>query len=307
MLARMALFPQAFQIGATGVFRMQDIVFVGFGEAGQAFAKGLHPASLRIAGYDLKLDAIAQADLCRQAMARLDVLPCGLEGVGKAQVVICLVTADQALVAARAAAPHFAQGAFWFDGNSCAPGTKQQAAAVIGAAGGRYVDLALMAPVHPLLHCTPMLASGPDAIAGAAALESLGMAATVVGDRVGQASSIKMLRSVIIKGLEALTAESFLAARAAGVEEAVIASLQASDPGFDWARRGAYNLERMLVHGARRAAEMTEVAVTLRQLGLPGRMTEATVQWQTDLAALAVDPGPEDLAARADVVLQALR
>ena len=307
MLARTALFPQAFQIGATGVFRMQDIVFVGFGEAGQAFAKGLHPASLRIAGYDLKLDAIAQADLCRKAMARLDVLPCGLEDVGKAQVVICLVTADQALVAARAAAPHLAQGAFWFDGNSCAPGTKQQAAAMIGAAGGRYVDLALMAPVYPLLHRTPMLASGPDAIAGAAALESLGVAATVVGDRVGQASSIKMLRSIIIKGLEALTAESFLAARAAGVEEAVIASLQASDPGFDWARRGAYNLERMLVHGARRAAEMTEVAVTLRQLGLPGRMTEATVQWQTDLAALSVDPGPEDLAARADVVLRALR
>jgi 3-hydroxyisobutyrate dehydrogenase-like beta-hydroxyacid dehydrogenase len=284
---------------------VQDIAFIGFGEAGQAFAKGLQPACLRIATYDLKLDTPEEGVPFRQAMSRLDVSPCKLEGLGVSGVVVCLVTADQALHAARAAAPHLAPGAFWFDGNSCSPSTKQQAADVIGAAGGRYVDLALMAPVHPRLHRTPMLASGPDAVAGSAALARLGMEVGVVGDRVGQASAIKMLRSVIIKGFEALTAESFLAARVAGVEDAVIASLQASDPGFDWARRGAYNLERMLVHGARRAAEMTEVAATLRELGLPDRMAQATQAWQSDLAALALDPGPEDLGARADLILRA--
>jgi 3-hydroxyisobutyrate dehydrogenase-like beta-hydroxyacid dehydrogenase len=297
---------QISQIRTTGANGMQDLVFVGFGEAAQAFAQGLQPASLRIAAYDLKLDTPADAASCQQAMARLGVTPCGLAGVTQSQVAICLVTADQAQNAAQAAAPYLAPGALWLDGNSCAPGTKQQAAAVITAAGGRYVDLALMAPVHPRLHRTPMLISGPDAVAGAATLATLGMEAAIAGVRVGQASSIKMLRSVIIKGLEALTAEAFLAARKAGVEEAVIASLQASDPGIDWARRGAYNLERMLVHGARRAAEMTEVAATLRALGLPDRMTEATVHWQADLAALALDPGPEDLAKRADLILRAL-
>ncbi|MBA4349684.1 MAG: 3-hydroxyisobutyrate dehydrogenase [Rhodobacter sp.] len=285
---------------------MRDIFFVGFGEAAQALAKGLQPADLRISAYDLKLDNAADGGPCLQAMSQLDTAPCALGDLGQSQVVICLVTADQALVAARAAAPHLAPGALWFDGNSCSPGTKQEAAAVIAAAGGRYVDLALMAPVYPLLHRTPMLASGPDAVAGVAALAALGMQVSVAGDRVGQASSIKMLRSVIIKGLEALTAESFLAARAAGVEDAVIASLQASDPGIDWARRGAYNLERMLVHGARRAAEMQEVATTLRELGLPDRMAQATVAWQAELAALTLNPGPEDLAARADVILRAL-
>lgn len=284
---------------------MQDIVFVGFGEAGQAFATGLQPRSLRIASYDLKLDAPLEGAPCRQTMAGLGVSPCKLAGLSQSRIVVCLVTADQALVAAQAAAPHLAPGAFWFDGNSCSPGAKQQAEAVIAAAGGRYVDLALMAPVHPRLHRTPMLVSGPNAMAGAAALAAFGMQADVVGERVGQASSIKMLRSVIIKGLEALTAESFLAARAAGVEEAVIASLQASDPGIDWARRGAYNLERMLVHGARRAAEMAEVAATLRELGLPDRMAQATVAWQAELAALALHPGPDDLGTRADLILAA--
>lgn len=299
------LFLQVSRVGAAGVLGVQDIVFIGFGEAGQAFAKGLQPVSLRVSAYDLKLDAPEEGGPCLQAMSQLGVSSCALEGLGVSGVVVCLVTADKALHAARAAAPHLAPGAFWFDGNSCSPGTKQQAADVIGAAGGRYVDLALMAPVHPRLHRTPMLASGPDAVAGAAALASLGIEVAVAGDRVGHASAIKMLRSVIIKGLEALTAESFLAARAAGVEGAVIASLQASDPGFDWVRRGAYNLERMLVHGSRRAAEMTEVAATLRELGMPDRMAQATQAWQSDLAALALDPGPEDLGARADLILRA--
>lgn len=282
---------------------MIDLGFFGFGEAGQAFAAGLQPAALRMAGYDLKLEDRSQGDSSRKDMAALAVTPCTLAGLGQARAVLCLVTADQALVAAQTAAPYLRHGAFWFDGNSCSPGSKAQAAKVIEAAGARYVDLALMAPVHPRLHRTPMLASGPAAAEGVAVLAGLGMTAALVGPKVGQASSIKMLRSVIIKGLEALTAESFLAARAAGVEDAVIASLQASDPGFDWAARGAYNLERMLVHGARRAAEMQEVAATLRELGLPDRMARATADWQAELAALALSPGPDDLAARADIIL----
>ena len=286
---------------------MNDLFFLGFGEAGQALATGLRPSGLRLAAYDLKLDAAADRGPCLAAMDGLGVTACAMSALRQARVVICLVTADQALVAAQGAASCLAKGAFWFDGNSCAPGTKAGAARVIGAAGGHYVDLALMAPVHPHLHRTPMLASGPDAAAGAALLGSLGLQADVVGDRVGQASSIKMLRSVVIKGLEALTAEAFLAARAAGVDGAVIASLQASDPGIDWARRGSYNLERMLVHGARRAAEMAEVAATLHDLGLPNRMAQATAAWQASLAELALPPGADDLGRRADLVLEALR
>lgn len=282
---------------------MTALGFYGFGEAGQAFATGLQPAARPMLAYDLKLEAPDQADRCRKAMAALGVSPCTGTALDRARVILCLVTADQALIAAQAAAPYLRQGTFWFDGNSCSPGTKTQAAEVITAAGGRYVDLALMAPVHPRLHRTPTLASGPAAAEGVAVLADWGMTAALAGPRVGQASSIKMLRSVIIKGLEALTAESFLAARAAGVEEALIASLQASDPGIDWAARGAYNLERMLVHGARRAAEMHEVAATLRELGLPDRMARATAAWQAELAALALAPGPDDLAARADMIL----
>jgi 3-hydroxyisobutyrate dehydrogenase-like beta-hydroxyacid dehydrogenase len=151
-----------------------------------------------------------------------------------------------------------------------------------------------------------MLVSGPHAAAALSLLTPLGMDVGNAGPRIGDASYIKMLRSVIVKGIEALTAESFLAARRAGVDAAVISSLQASDPGIKWLQRGAYNLERMLVHGARRSAEMVEVAATLRELGLPDRMAAATAMWQAELAALSLDPGPEDFAQRADSILAQL-
>jgi 3-hydroxyisobutyrate dehydrogenase-like beta-hydroxyacid dehydrogenase len=137
-------------------------------------------------------------------------------------------------------------------------------------------------------------------------LAALNMDWRVAGPMVGDASSIKMLRSVMIKGFEALCAECLLAARRAGVEDAVLASLQASDPGWVWHERGAYNLERMMVHGARRAAEMREVAATLRDLGLSDRMAAATAQWQHQIAALHLPGGPDDLADRADRILSKL-
>lgn len=278
------------------------IALVGFGEAGQAFAEGWTGACR--AAFDMRADDPA----LRSAATRLGVVL--TEGPGAAiagaRAVFCLVTADQALAAAIEAAAHLPPSTLWLDGNSCAPGTKRQAAAVIEAVGGRYVDLAIMAPVRPRLHRTPGLLAGPHAGAARDELADLGMHWQVAGGRVGDASTIKMLRSVMVKGFEALSAECVLAARRAGVEEAVIASLQASDPGWIWRERAAYNLERIMVHGARRAAEMRDAAATLRELGLPDRMAAATALWQAQISALGLSGGPDDLADRADRILGAL-
>lgn len=280
------------------------ITFIGFGEAAMAFATGWPPGRAGLMrAYDL-----ADPDRMQPRYACTGVTGCAdpAAALAGAATVFCLVTADQALQAAQSAAACIAPGTLWLDGNSCAPQTKQAAAAVIAAAGGRYVDLAVMAPVHPLRHRVPLLVSGPHAQAAVAVLTALDMLPRIAGPEVGQASAIKMLRSVMIKGIEALTAECLLAARRAGVEAQVIASLQASDPGTDWPARSAYNLERMLVHGARRAAEMREVAATVAALGLPDGMSAATARWQDLLAATGAEPGPADLAARLDLVLARL-
>lgn len=286
------------------------IGLVGFGEAAGAFLDGWGlGGSGRVRAYDLKLTDPATAgaltDRCRAAGVAACADPgMALAGAG---LVFSLVTADQALSATEAVARHLAPGALWLDGNSCSPGTKRAAAAIVEAAGGAYVDMAIMAPVYPKRHRTPVLLAGPAAAEAGQQLAALGMIATVAGPRVGDASTIKMLRSVMVKGFEALTAECLLAAREAGVEEAVLASLQGSDPGVDWAARSAYNLERMMVHGVRRAAEMREVAATLRELGLPDRLAAATADWQAEVGGLGLAGGGDGLAGRADRILALMR
>lgn len=286
------------------------IAFIGFGEAARAFLGGWND-SVRlpeIRAYDVKIADAGTADgilrVFREYGIDGAVSPdAALTGAG---AVFSVVTADQALAAAEAAAPHLGQGCFWFDCNSCAPETKRRAAAVIEAAGGRYVDVAVMAPVYPKRHHVPLLVSGPHADHAMEMLTALDMKPRGAGDRVGRASSIKMLRSVMIKGMEALTAECFLAARKAGVEDEVIGSLEASDPAVNWRERGAYNLERMMVHGARRAAEMREVALTVRDLRLGGEMSAAAADWQDRVADAGAEPGDDDLIGRIDRLLARL-
>lgn len=285
------------------------IALIGFGEAGQAFAQGLANAAGILSAYDVKSDDPAQK-------AGIDAIykSSGVSGFAAPQgalsgatLVFCLVPADQSRIAARAAAPFLPRGALWLDGTSTAPESKREAAAVIQNAGGRYVDVAIMAPVHPRLHRTPVLLAGEFAPSARTALQALGMEAPIAGANVGDASAIKMIRSIMVKGIEALTAECFLAARVAGVQEAVLASLRSSDGAVDWQVRGSYNIDRMIEHGARRAAEMREVVETLTHLGLPSAMASASAEWQDRVAALKLETREGSLDQKLDDVLTALR
>ena len=202
---------------------------------------------------------------------------------------------------------HLRANALWLDMNSCAPGTKQMASGPVGAAGATYVDVAVMAPITPRGHETPMLAAAEDTEMVAARLQAAGLAPRFVGTEIGRASTIKMLRSVMVKGMEALTVECFRAAARAGVAEEVANSLDASEGGLGWAEQTAYNMERMTAHGIRRAAEMREVAKTLRGLDVAPAMTTGTISWEEEMGALdlSLDPGTP-LAEQLTLIEQAL-
>ena len=117
-------------------------------------------------------------------------------------------------------------------------------------------------------------------------VDELEMQGVIASDEVGAAAALKMIRSVMIKGIEALTAECFLAAQRAGITDEVAASLTNNYPALDWPKVIAYNLERMASHGIRRADEMEQVAVTLAELGIAPLMTQATVARQRQMGEL---------------------
>lgn len=289
---------------------MQDgISFIGFGEAGAAFAADWRADVPRARAFDIKTDDPGASEAKKRDYDSAGVEGCRTiaEALDGASAAISVVTADRALAAASAGAAALAPGTLWLDMNSVAPETKRAAAARVDAAGGRYVDVAVMAPVQPLRRKVPLLVSGPHASDAAALLERLGFAnvRSIAGD-VGAASSIKMVRSVMVKGLEALTAECLLAAAAAGVRDEVIASLDASWPGADWRTRADYNLERMIVHGRRRAAEMDEVVRTLDALGIDPAMSRATAARQRAIGSIDVR-APEGLGAKLALLLPSSR
>ncbi len=288
---------------------MASIAMIGFGEAASAFASGWGPEiAARIAAFDIKTNDLATAEAKRSDYENAGVTgtETAAEVVAGAEMVFSLVTADQAEAAGASIAAGLTGPSLCFDCNSCAPAAKVRSAEKVEKAGGRYVDVAVMAPVYPGLHRTPLLVSGPHAADALKALESLGMVAREAPGPVGTASAIKLCRSIMVKGLEAIGAECLLVARRLGVEEAVFRSMEASHPGFDWAAYVHEMTPRMVLHGTRRAAEMDAAAEMVRDQGLDGVMAQATAATEAALGRLAVDIDRDDHEAILDEMTAAL-
>lgn len=262
------------------------VTLIGYGEAGRTFARA-GGWGQRAHVFDIKIDHPEFRD-AMLANFDADGIP-GVTNLEDAVVgrhtILSLVTADQAFSVAQNTALHMLPGALYFDMNSVAPETKREAAKVIDSAGGHYIDVAIMAPVNPSRLSVPLLVSGQQSRDGVKVLTALGFTKprAVAGD-VGAASSIKMIRSIMVKGQEALTAEMMLAAEQAGVVDEVLSSL-----GDGWHAKAEYNLERMRTHGVRRAVEMEEVAKTLDALGVEPLMTKGTIQRQREMAQMELN------------------
>ena len=263
------------------------ISFIGFGEAGQAIASGLRDAGIeRIAAWDILFPDPAGAPLKTAGeLIGVRVASSAGDAVRETDMVISAVTAASSVDAARSVAPHLTGNPYYLDINSVSPGRKQETARLLGERAS-YVDVAVIAAIHPARHRTPLLISGPHAEKISPLLRELDMQLSVVSPKIGSAAAIKMIRSVMIKGIEALTLECFLAASRAGVLEEVTASLKNNYPTLDWTKIADYNLERMASHGERRAAEMEESAATLRELGLDPLMVDLTVKRQREMGAI---------------------
>jgi 3-hydroxyisobutyrate dehydrogenase-like beta-hydroxyacid dehydrogenase len=260
----------------------ETITLIGFGEAGQHIGGGLVRAGVApVCAYDIRHEALRNAarergvDLHREAGV-------ALEG---ATVVFSLVTASSALDAALTATKYLKRGQTYIDFNSVSPMTKRAVGEAVGNTGAEFIEAAIMAPVPGPDHQVPVLIAAPGAARAAERLNALGMNVEVAGERIGEASLSKMLRSIFIKGIEALMLESLVAARSAGIEDRILASVQKTLPGIDWPKLATYNLERTFAHGARRAAEMGESAATVAELGLEPFVTEGIarrIAWATE-------------------------
>ena len=279
------------------------IGLVGYGEVGKIFSTGLKgkPGVTSVAAWDLKfgnpaLRAVQQDHAHAAGIVATPSLQALCESC---DFIISAVTASNTLAVAKEAAPFMRPGAAFLDLNSASPGTKQSAAAFIDGAGARYVEAGVMTSVPPYGIKVPILLGGASAGELASLLTSWGLDARAVSDRLGVASAIKMCRSIMIKGLEALVIESYTTAREHGVEDHVLSTLAETFPSIDWQKQGAYFFSRVVQHGKRRAEEMREAANTVKEAGFEPFMGRAIADKQQWIADRAADGVFNDVAAGA--------
>jgi 3-hydroxyisobutyrate dehydrogenase-like beta-hydroxyacid dehydrogenase len=213
------------------------IALLGFGEAGSAIARGLcaesgwrgpvrpgDNAPRRVIAIDPALDQDARGIALGKEARRLDVAIAGTytEALSDADLVICAVQGEHALDAAQSAARFLKRGAHYLDLCTVTGLMSDEDRAAIEAAGGCYIDIAVMGGFFRLGIKAPMLVAGEDVDATVAWMNASGFDAKVLGPKPGSASSVKMIRSVLIKGVEALGVEAYVTAKRQGILEEVM-------------------------------------------------------------------------------------
>ena len=208
--------------------------FIGFGGAGYGLAKGLKAAGLEDVYYHDRMQetppyaevierhaaetGASRAETVRELLARVDV-------------VISCVTGAMAIEVAREAAPFLRAGHLYADVNTASPQIKKAVSGIAEAAGAAFVDAAMMGAIPAFLHRVPILASGSGADRFLERMQPFGMNIRVIGTKPGQASAIKMFRSIVMKGLLSLFLEMLTATHRYGVDELVLASIAESLDG----------------------------------------------------------------------------
>jgi len=246
--------------------------WIGFGEAASGIAAGLISAGLTdMIAYDL------DARRAAQRVAPLGItLKDSLEAVVEESDLLLVATPGHVAEAvARSAAPHLRPGLIYGDCTTTSPAAQGRSARAIAARGGLFVDAALMDAVPLRGHAVPILASGPGSRRFAEMLRPFGMQIEVLEGEPGTATAVKLVRSIFMKGLAAITIETLIAARVLGLGDLVVASLRSTlATPFD------ILAERLVVgtvtHAGRRVHEMDAALGMLAEQRLQGVMTAAT-------------------------------
>lgn len=270
-------------------FDPRVIALLGFGEAGSAIARGLcvdggwrgaskpgDNAPRRVIAIDTALDRDARGIALGKSAQSLDVSIAGTytDALREADLVICAVQGEHALSAAQSAAPLLKKGAKFLDLCTVTGRMSDEDRAEIAAGAGNYIDVAVMGGFFKQGIRAPMLVAGADADPIVEWMNANGFDARFLGPTPGSASAVKMLRSTLIKGVEALGVEALVTAKRQGILQEVLDCLGDADqmPFRDYI---AMLVQTHVVHAHRRWEEMGLVAQTLRETGVEPLMTEA--------------------------------
>ena len=250
-----------------------SIALVGLGEVGSVFA-----GELLARGVELRVASRESARASASAKKLgIEVATDIARAVSNADIVLLTITGDGLRDVVSRIAPVLREEAILADLTAAAPQEVIAAAATLGQGSARFVDVAIMGAVSLHGIRTPLLASGEMATDFAERMNALGFSVSARhGSAVGDASSLKLLRSLYAKGLDALVVESMLAAEALGLRQDLIELLSDFDQRPLRDHIDMY-LRTHLPHAARRLVEMELAETQLKSLQLPSLTTRAAI------------------------------
>jgi 3-hydroxyisobutyrate dehydrogenase-like beta-hydroxyacid dehydrogenase len=242
---------------------------LGFGEAGRIIG-----AAVAASGVDLQVHDRMLLDPQRGPAVRASIGAAGATPIddpadfADRDVVLSLVTPATAVLAAEGVAPSVAGGVLYIDLNSTAPDAKH--AVVAALPGVRVVDGVMTGGGIQLdAQRIPISLAGPDAAEAAELLNGAGLNAAVVGDEIGAAAALKMLRSVVVKGMEGLWVEALLAARERGVVEPLMAMIEETLDRYSTRDFATMLVTTHVGHAGRRQVEVRMSRDTVAGSGIP--------------------------------------
>lgn len=259
-----------------------SVGYLGFGEIGFALAKGMQAAGATpLVAFDKQARSGPLSDVLNQRAAKLGIpLTDDAAALADREVVLSAVTPMAAVAAARAFAPHARAGQFYLDVNSSAPAMKQEIDALLRPKGVRVVDASMSGTgVHIRGHRGLYIhMSGPDAQALYDRLLPYDLEMKVLGGEIGAASALKMVRGVVMKGIEGLLVEMLLTAERFGVGAEVLASVVQPMDDESFADFGAFLVKSHMLHSGRRGDELSLIRETVAAAGIEPVMTEAALR-----------------------------
>ncbi|MFP4573928.1 MAG: NAD(P)-binding domain-containing protein [Desulfobacterales bacterium] len=263
--------------------------FIGFGVAAYGLSKGLKEAGVEgICFFDSNYRNPLFQEVFEKRIAETGAAPSGSLGelIGNTDVVLSCVTGSVSVSVAKEASEFLSKNHIYIDVNSASPMVKKDVYEAIEKTGAGFVDGAIMGPVPAFLHQVPIFVSGDGADRFREMMAPYGMQITCIGSNPGDASALKMLRSIFMKGIAALLMEMLPAARHFGSWEMVVDSIAKTIESRSFLETVRTIFPKALVGAERMSNEMNDVVETLNDAGFPSELTQAVrnkLLWCSDL------------------------